>query len=144
VRLCSVLARRLAYRVTNGDLMHPEFAKPHYPLYWHYDVLGGLTGLAELGPLSDERCTDALDLLESLRLACQRPLLPGVCEHRATSRLCQLGRHEYPPSRPVGHRRSPSGAPRRRPPPTVKPANINDCQPSRRHRRMRDVLTSAC
>jgi hypothetical protein len=32
-------------------------------------VLGGLTGLAGLGLLGDERCADALDLLESLRLA---------------------------------------------------------------------------
>ena len=64
-----LLVRRLAYRINTGELMHPEFAKLHYPLYWHYDVLGGLTGLAELGLLSDERCIDALDLLESLRLA---------------------------------------------------------------------------
>ncbi len=64
-----LLARRLAYRVSTGTLMHPEFAKLHYPLYWHYDVLGGLKGLAGLGLLGDERCTDALDLLESLRLA---------------------------------------------------------------------------
>jgi hypothetical protein len=64
-----LLTRRLAYRVSTGDLIHPEFAKLHYPLYWHYDVLGGLKGLADLGMLGDERCTDALDLLESLRLA---------------------------------------------------------------------------
>jgi hypothetical protein len=64
-----LLTRRLAYRVSTGTLMHPEFAKLHYPLYWHYDVLGGLKGLAGLGMLGDERCADALDLLESLRLA---------------------------------------------------------------------------
>jgi hypothetical protein len=64
-----LLARRLAYRVSTGTLIHPEFAKLHYPLYWHYDVLGGLKGVAELGLLGDARCADALDLLESLRLA---------------------------------------------------------------------------
>jgi hypothetical protein len=64
-----LLARRIAYRITTGNLIHPEFAKLHYPLYWHYDVLGGLKGLSELGMLDDERCVDALDLLESLRLA---------------------------------------------------------------------------
>jgi hypothetical protein len=63
-----LLARRLAYRVSDGELIHPEFVKLHYPLYWHYDVLGGLTGMAELGLLNDERCGDALDLLDSLRL----------------------------------------------------------------------------
>jgi hypothetical protein len=64
-----LLTRRLAYRVTTGELIHPEFTKLHYPLYWHYDVLGGLKGMAHLGLLGDERCADALDLLESLRLA---------------------------------------------------------------------------
>ncbi len=64
-----LLTRRLAYRVSTGTLIHPEFVKLHYPLYWHYDVLGGLTGLAELDLLDDKRCTDALDLLESMRLA---------------------------------------------------------------------------
>jgi hypothetical protein len=64
-----LLARRLAYRVSTGDLIHPEFVKLHYPLYWHYDVLGGLKGMAQLGMLGDERCADALDLLESMRLA---------------------------------------------------------------------------
>ena len=63
------LVRRLAYRVTTGELIHSEFAKLHYPLYWHYDVLGGLKGMADLGLLDDDRCADALDLLESLRLA---------------------------------------------------------------------------
>jgi hypothetical protein len=64
-----LLVRRLAYRLSTGGLISPEFVKLHYPLYWHYDVLGGLTALAGLGLLGDERCADALDLLESLRLA---------------------------------------------------------------------------
>jgi hypothetical protein len=64
-----LLIRRLAYRVSTGELIHPEFAKLHYPLYWHYDVLGGLKGMAHLGLLGDERCAAALDLLEAMRLA---------------------------------------------------------------------------
>jgi hypothetical protein len=40
----------------------------HYPLYWHYDFLGGLRAMAEAGMLSDPRCAPALDLLESRRL----------------------------------------------------------------------------
>ncbi|HEU4425957.1 MAG TPA: hypothetical protein VFR67_25745 [Pilimelia sp.] len=62
------LSRRLLYRRGNGQLIHPEFTRLHYPLYWHYDVLGGLVGLAEAGAITDERCADALDLLESRRL----------------------------------------------------------------------------
>jgi hypothetical protein len=64
-----LLIRRLAYRVSTGELIHPEFARLHYPLYWHYDVLGGLKGLADVSLLNDKRCADALDLLESLQLA---------------------------------------------------------------------------
>ncbi|MDQ7904099.1 hypothetical protein RB614_06125 [Phytohabitans sp. ZYX-F-186] len=63
------LVRRLAYRVSSGALIRAEFAKLHYPLYWHYDILGGLKAMAELGLLGDPRCADALDLLESTRLA---------------------------------------------------------------------------
>jgi hypothetical protein len=64
-----LLVRRLAYRVSTGELIHREFVKLHYPLYWHYDVLGGLKAMADLGLLGDPRCEDALDLLESLRVA---------------------------------------------------------------------------
>ena len=39
-----------------------------YPLYWNYDVLGGLRGVAEAGLLGDPRCADALDFLEAKRL----------------------------------------------------------------------------
>jgi hypothetical protein len=64
-----LLVRRLAYRVSTGDLIRTEFAKLHYPVYWHYDVLAGLKGMADVRMLDDKRCTDALDLLESMRLA---------------------------------------------------------------------------
>jgi hypothetical protein len=62
------LERRLFRRRTTGEVISKEFVTLHYPLYWHYDVLGGLVGLAEAGRLADPRCADALDLLESKRL----------------------------------------------------------------------------
>jgi len=62
------LRRRLYRRVTNGKVIHWEFARLHYPLYWHYDFLGGLKAMAEMGALHDPRCTEALDLLESKEL----------------------------------------------------------------------------
>jgi hypothetical protein len=52
-------------------------------LYWHYDVLGGLKGLSGLGLLGDDRCADALDLLESLRLADGWPAHAGY--HRVSA-----------------------------------------------------------
>jgi hypothetical protein len=63
------LERHLFRRRSDGRVMRQEFVELHYPLYWHYDILGGLKGLAELGILDDPRVADALDLLESKRLA---------------------------------------------------------------------------
>ena len=63
------LERRLAYRAGNGALIRAEFTKLHYPLYWHYDILAGLKAMMDLDLLGDPRCADALDMLESMRLA---------------------------------------------------------------------------
>jgi len=63
-----LLRRRLAYRISTGALIRAEFVKLHSPLYWHYDILGGLKGMMELGLLDDPRCADGLDLLESMRV----------------------------------------------------------------------------
>lgn len=60
-----LLERRLFRRKTNGKIIHREFTRLHYPLYWHYDILGALKVLAEAGKIHDERCEQALDLLES-------------------------------------------------------------------------------
>ena len=62
------LRRKLFRRVTNGEVIHRDFATLHYPLYWHYDVLGGLKAMASIGRIRDPRCVEALDLLESKRL----------------------------------------------------------------------------
>ncbi|MCK4312042.1 MAG: hypothetical protein KAW88_04840 [Candidatus Cloacimonetes bacterium] len=45
-----------------------DFIKLHYPCYWHYDILFGLKVMAEAGFIEDQRCYDALELLESKRL----------------------------------------------------------------------------
>lgn len=62
------LKRRLYRRQSDGSVMHPDFVRLHYPCYWHYDILFGLKVLAEGGYLQDDRCQDALDLLETKRL----------------------------------------------------------------------------
>jgi hypothetical protein len=62
------LARDLFRRRLDGSPMNPSFLKLHRPLYWHYDILGGLVAMAELNLLVDPRCDAALDLLESKRL----------------------------------------------------------------------------
>jgi hypothetical protein len=62
------LTRHLYRRRSNGRPMRPDFQRLHYPLYWHYDILGGLRGLADVGRLSDPRAAEALDWLEAREL----------------------------------------------------------------------------
>jgi hypothetical protein len=62
------LRHRLFRRVRDGSIVDPSFIQLHYPCYWHYDTLFGLVVLAEAHRL-DQRCTEALHLPESKRLA---------------------------------------------------------------------------
>jgi hypothetical protein len=63
------LKRRLYKRQRDGSIINDDFVKLHYPCYWHYDIMFGLKVMAEAGFINDERCNDALDLLESKRLS---------------------------------------------------------------------------
>lgn len=63
------LTRRMFRRRADGSVIRQEFIKLHYPCYWHYDILFGLKVMAEAELIGDERCAEALDLLESKRLA---------------------------------------------------------------------------
>ena len=49
-------------------MISPHLLRPKYPRYWHYDMLGGLVAMAEMGLINDPRCADALDLLERKEL----------------------------------------------------------------------------
>ena len=62
------LRRRLYKRASDGQIIAPNFVALHYPRYWHYDFLGGLKTMAQVGRIRDARCGDALDLLEERRL----------------------------------------------------------------------------
>jgi hypothetical protein len=62
------LSRRLFKRRSDGKVIHPNFRMLHHPLYWHYDLLGGLKAVAEMGLVTDLRCGNALDLLERKEL----------------------------------------------------------------------------
>jgi hypothetical protein len=62
------LSRHLFRRLTNGQLIDRHFLELHYPFFWHYDVLFGLKVMAEGGWITDSRCSEALDWLESRRL----------------------------------------------------------------------------
>jgi len=88
------LRRRLFRRLSDGRVMRGEFLRVHYPLYWHYDILGALRVLATLERLHDPRCQEALDLLESKELprggwAAERRYydLPGERPRRGQERV---------------------------------------------------------
>jgi len=68
-RAAEVFLKRRLYRgAKDGAIMNPQFVRLHYPCYWRYDILFALKVMAEAGFVSDPRCSDALDLLESKRL----------------------------------------------------------------------------
>lgn len=62
------LRRKLFRRMSDGRIINADFVALHYPLYWHYDVVGGLKAMARIGRIMDPRCADALDLIEEKRL----------------------------------------------------------------------------
>jgi hypothetical protein len=69
-RAAEVFLKRKCYkRQKDGRIMVDDFVELHYPCYWHYDILFGLKVMAEAGFINDERCDDALELLESKRLS---------------------------------------------------------------------------
>jgi hypothetical protein len=62
-----LLRHRLFRSERTGEPIHPSWTKPHYPPYWHYDMLQGLRLLHALGRLDDSRASEALDLLRRSR-----------------------------------------------------------------------------
>jgi hypothetical protein len=63
-----LLERRIVYKRSSGRPIRADWLKLHYPVYWRYDLLAGLKGLAETSLITDPRCRDALDLLEAKQL----------------------------------------------------------------------------
>lgn len=63
------LSHRLFRSLRTGEPISAAAVELHYPPYWHYDVLQGLLVMSRLGLIRDERCADALDLVEEKRMA---------------------------------------------------------------------------
>ncbi|MGH2557203.1 MAG: hypothetical protein ACRDHO_16050 [Actinomycetota bacterium] len=61
------LTHRLFRSHRTDRVAHEEYARLHYPPYWHYDVLFGLLVQSRCGKISGLRAGDALDLIESKR-----------------------------------------------------------------------------
>jgi hypothetical protein len=87
-----LLSRRLYRRLRDGAIIDQRWLALCYPHYWWFDVLSGLKAIAEAGRIKDPRCTDALDLLESKRLADGG--FPAEAKHyRVTDKKTATGCH---------------------------------------------------
>jgi len=64
-----LLEHRLFRSLRTGDVIKPGWLVPHYPPFWHYDVMQALLVLSRMGKVSDPRAAEAVELL----LARRRP-----------------------------------------------------------------------
>lgn len=64
-----MLQRRLFKHRRDGTIIDTGFTQLTFPFFYHYNILPALVIIAEAGLIHDERCQDALELLESKRLA---------------------------------------------------------------------------
>jgi transcriptional regulator with XRE-family HTH domain len=62
-----LLERRMFRRLSTGEVVDPTWTRFSFPTGWHYDVLWGLDYLRSAGVEPDERCAEAIDLLEGRR-----------------------------------------------------------------------------
>jgi hypothetical protein len=62
------LEHRLFRSVRTGQVINNQWLRPHYPPYWHYEVLQALLVLSRMGKAVDPRADEALDELERRRL----------------------------------------------------------------------------
>lgn len=60
-----MLERRVYLKRSNGQPLRPVYTRLSYPYPRLYDFMAGLHILARAGHVADERCANALDLLES-------------------------------------------------------------------------------
>lgn len=61
------LRHRLFRSERGGEVINRRWLSPHYPPYWHYDILQALLVLARFEVVRDPRTREALDILESRR-----------------------------------------------------------------------------
>jgi transcriptional regulator with XRE-family HTH domain len=62
-----LLERRQLRRLSTGEVIDPAWTMFSFPTRYYYDVLRGLDYLRSTGVEPDERCAEAIDLVESKR-----------------------------------------------------------------------------
>jgi hypothetical protein len=61
------LAHRMFRSLSTGKTISRDWLVPHYPPYWHYDILQGSLIMTRIGFASDPRLSDAVEVLEGLQ-----------------------------------------------------------------------------
>jgi hypothetical protein len=51
-----------------GEVINRQWLVPHYPPYWHYEILQALVVLSRMGKVRDERADEAIHEIERGRL----------------------------------------------------------------------------
>lgn len=69
-----LLARRMLRSLSTGEVVNPRWKLFSFPPRWHYDVLRGLDYLQSAGRVPDQRCREAIELVESKRRNGRWPL----------------------------------------------------------------------
>lgn len=62
-----LLDRRLLRSLSTGEIINPRWKLFSFPPRWHYDVLRGLDYFRDAGVRFDERCDEAVSLIEHKR-----------------------------------------------------------------------------
>jgi hypothetical protein len=62
-----LVERRMFHRLSTGEVVDPAWTYFFFPARWHYDVLRGLDYLRSAGVVPDERCAEAIELVEKRR-----------------------------------------------------------------------------
>jgi hypothetical protein len=62
-----LLERRLFRSRSTGEVIRPDWTRFSFPPQWHYDVLRGLEYLRSTGRPPDERCAEAIELVQHRR-----------------------------------------------------------------------------
>jgi hypothetical protein len=62
------LQHRLFRSVRTGEVINRQWLVPHYPPYWHYEILQALVVLSRMGKVRDARADEAINEVERGRL----------------------------------------------------------------------------
>lgn len=89
-----LLERGLMRTRSTGKVIDPRFTLFSFPAYWYYDVLRGLEYFRSTGVEVDERCTEAIKLVQSKRDATGRWPLENV--HQGPTHLEMEGAESDP------------------------------------------------